>query len=326
VPSRAFAFRPNLRLLVSAADGDLRHFVSEYGAGDAPDPRADVEVAVARGGETSERYKTVRWAIRVADPQAAPLRAEIRLAGRPRSFGLSLVQGYFVEPLLSLVAPAAGYVLLPAAGFSVRGRTIVLMGRSRVGKSSVAARMLAAGHAFLGDDQILIDGAGRATRFPRRLRLYSDIAVTAPAAFRSLDASVKASLLWRRAVRTATRGYVAPPVRVQAEQLGRGADVAAAELAVDRVLHVVRADGDAAREEPLTAAAAAATAAALLRLQRAKLLEAVPGLAPVAAAAAAAEREILTAAFASVGAETVVVPSASTAAVAVDLLARRLGV
>jgi hypothetical protein len=236
------------------------------------------------------------------------------------------VQGYFVEPLLSLVAPAAGYVLLPAAGFSVRGQTVVLMGRSRVGKSSVAAQMLAGGHAFLGDDQILIDAAGRATRFPRRLRLYSDLAVTAPDAYRSLGRSAKAGLLLRQVVKHGTRGYVAPPVRVLADELGPNAGVPSAHLPIDTVIHVVRGSGDVVRDGPITADAAVGLAVELLRLQRTTLLETVPALAAHAAEGTEAEREILRSAFASTRTEELRLPSSLTAPAAIALLGRRLGI
>jgi hypothetical protein len=280
---------------------------------------------VARGAPAPARYKSVRWGVTVTH-NGRPLEAEVCLRGWPRDFGLSLVQGYFVEPLLSLVAPGSGYVLLPAAGFSIGGRTTVLMGRSRVGKSSVAARVLAAGHLFLGDDQILLNAAGEASRFPRRLRFYSDVAKTAPAAYRSLGAPVRAGLLLRKVVRGATRGYVAPPVRVQSRALATGAVPSVENLPVDAIVHVVRGGADAIRTEPITAEAALDHAAELLQSQRAQLVGALPALTPTVERVATSERAILDAAFASVTTERLFLPSSLTASEAVDALARQLGV
>lgn len=324
--TRQFGFRPNLKLVIRGSAKDLRHFEAEYGAGlvwDGGDADAFVTL-IARGARASHRYKSVRWGVSITDDSSA-LRATICLRGWPRSFGLSLVQGYFVEPLLSLAAPDAGHVLLPAAGFSVRDRTFVLMGRSRVGKSSVAARVLAAGHVFLGDDQILLDAAGLASRFPRRLRFYSDVATTAPAAYRALRAPVRASLLLRNVVRRATRGYVVPPVRVHSSALGAGG-ASVESLPVDVIVHVARGGSDSIRSEEITAEAALDHAFELLQSQRARLVQALPELRERVERVTASEREILATAFASVRTETLLLPSSLTASAAVDALAERLGV
>ena len=138
-------------------------------------------------------YRSLRWRVALDPLGDGPLRATIDLRGAPRSFGLSLLQGYVVEPLLGLLAPAAGHVLLPAAAVASEGGTLLLIGRSRSGKSSLVARAAAAGTAVLGDDHVLV-GQDGCRAFPRRLRLYPDVAETAPAALASLPARTRALL------------------------------------------------------------------------------------------------------------------------------------
>ncbi|MBA2383343.1 MAG: hypothetical protein H0V68_01580 [Actinobacteria bacterium] len=325
--TRQFDFRSDLKLVLRGSARDLRHFEAEYGPGvisNGVDAEAFVTL-IGRGPCPTGRYKSVRWGVSLIEARP-PLRMEICLRGRPRSFGLSLVQGYFVEPFLSLLAPDAGCVLLPAAGFCVGGRTFVLMGRSRVGKSSVAARVLAAGHVFLGDDQIFLDAAGQTSYFPRRLRFYSDVETTAPAAYRALRARVKAGLQARKVMRRATRGYVAPPVRVHPSSVGPGARASGERFPVDVVVHVVRGESDSIRNEQITAEAAVDHASELLQLQRAQLVRALPALRERVERVAASERDILEAAFASVRTETLFLPDRLTASAAIDALAQRLGV
>jgi len=113
-----------------------RHFEAEYGPGVAPDGAdADALVTfVGREAGAPERYKSVRWAFQSQKPAA-------RFARRS--------------------ACAGGLALLGSHSCSDTSWRPFTSG-----KSSVAARILAAGHAFLGDDQILLDAAGDESRFP----------------------------------------------------------------------------------------------------------------------------------------------------------------
>jgi hypothetical protein len=277
--SRRFAFREDLQLRVIGGSAVLNHFDAEYGPAAAPDDdsRPDVEVRFARpvaSGRATIRggHKTARWRVGLGAPTDQPLALSIALEGRPRSFGLSLVQGYFVEPLLSVAAARTGAVLLPAAGIIGDEGATVLMGRSRSGKSSVTVRALADGKPTLGDDQILLDGSGRCSAFPRRLRFYSDLPQTAPAAYARLRAATRFALRARRLVRALTRGYVAPPVRVSAAELGtyaREPFPAARILLVERAAAVERLTSTAA-----DAASAVAFALMLIDEQRARLNDA----------------------------------------------------
>ena len=196
-----FAFATDLRLRVTGQAAAVRHARREYGAAEVPDARrVDVEVAFgplgrdavrSRGGAAEPligrgRHKTVAWRVEAGDPDAVPLTARIETAGWPTAFALSLVQGYVIEPLLSIAGARRGIVLLPGAGIVLDDGLVLLLGRSRAGKSTLAARALTAGRAILGDDQLFVGPDATAWPFPRSLRFYPDLARTAPASFAQL--------------------------------------------------------------------------------------------------------------------------------------------
>jgi hypothetical protein len=219
-----FVFLDDLSLEVRGDERALAHFCAEYGAVRA-DPGAEASLVVWFGATSSRSrsfeagYRSLRWRVALDEIGDGRLRATIDLRGVPRNFGLSLLQGYVVEPLLGLLAPATGHVLLPAAALASEDGALLLLGRSRSGKSSLVARAAATGTAVLGDDHVLV-GVDGCRAFPRRLRLYPDVAETAPAARAALPARTRAQLRVLGFVRKATGGVVAPPVRVPIETLG----------------------------------------------------------------------------------------------------------
>ena len=278
--ARQFPFRPDLTLVIRANAHDLEHFEAEYGPSLAWNGgEADAVVSVVgRGAPAPARYKSVRWGVAVTE-SSRPLQAEVCLQGWPRNFGLSLVQGYFVEPLLSLVAPAAGYVLLPAAGFSIRGRTFVLMGRSRVGKSSVAARVLAAGHVFLGDDQVLLDASRAGVPLPPSPAGSTPISPNRTGRIPvTCVLPSEPPLFLRKVVRSGTRGRrparpgaverVGSPVQARASRISDRCDRSRGSWQCGRRVP----------KESITAEAALEHASELLQAQRSQLVQALPAL------------------------------------------------
>lgn len=265
-----FAFLDDLRLEVRGDARALAHFRAEYRAARAePDREANLVVSFGRiaagsGHGFDGSYRSLRWRVALTEAENAPLRATIDLRGAPRSFGLSLLQGYVVEPLLALLAPAAQHVLLPAAAIASDGGALLLLGRSRSGKSSLVARAATAGAAVLGDDHVLV-GADGCRAFPRRLRLYPDVAETAPAARAALPPRKRALLRTLGLVRRATRGAVAPPVRVPVETLGV---VHRDPLPLVRVVVLERREVPQLVAEALSRDELVATASAILREQR----------------------------------------------------------
>lgn len=265
-----FAFLEGLRLEVRAGDKrTLAHFRAEYGAVRTdPTSTADLVVAFEKTSPGAlgfhAGYRSLRWRVRLAPFEDGPLRATIDLRGAPRSFGLSLLQGYVVEPLLGLLAPAAGHVLLPAAAVQTKGGALLLVGRSRSGKSSLVARTAASGTAVLGDDHVLV-GADGCRAFPRRLRLYPDIAQTAPAARAALPARTRLFLRALGFLRTVSGGSLAPPVRVPVETLGA---VLREPVPLARVVVLERRDVPRLSAEALSCDELVANAMGILREQR----------------------------------------------------------
>jgi hypothetical protein len=264
-----FAFLDRLRLEVRGDRLALAHFRAEYSRALAdPGAKADLVVSFGRippGSRAFEAgYRSLRWRVALDPLGNAPLRATIDLRGAPRRFGLSLLQGYVVEPLLGLLAPAAEHVLLPSAAVTSEGGALLLLGRSRSGKSSLVARAAAAGTGVLGDDHVLVGTEG-CRAFPRRLRLYPDVAETAPAARAALPARTRALLRGLGFVRAATGGVVAPPARVPVETLGA---VLHDPLPLARVVLLERREVPRLVAAPLSLDELVAAAGGILREQR----------------------------------------------------------
>jgi hypothetical protein len=236
--------------------------------------------------------------------------------------GLALVQSYILEPLVSLAAVRAGYVLMPSAAIARDGKALLLIGRSRSGKSSLAALALAAGRCVLGDDQVLIVPGQDCRPFPRRLRLYPDLARTAPAAFAALRPSARRTLSGLGQVGRLTHGFVAPPLRISASALGAG--VTTPCLPIGEVVVIQRAAVDTLRSEPLGQRELAAEAGDVLMSQRSAIFS-LAGVETAFSPLLAEERELIERAFAGASARRVSVPESWSAERAVGTLAHEFG-
>jgi hypothetical protein len=232
------------------------------------------------------------------------------------------VQSTVIEPLVSLAAVRAGSVLLPGAAIAQGDRTVLLLGRSRSGKTSLAARALAAGLRVLGDDQVIINAERECLPFPRRLRLYPDLSQTAPAAFAALRPSVRTRLAALGRVKALTRGFVAPPVSVSASALGgTGADQV--RVMIGEVVVVHRARVDALTLQPLDPDELSAEADDVLMSQRSEIFK-VPGVQAAYQGLLAHERTIIACALAEAPARRVLVPDSWSSEQAVGALAHEL--
>ncbi len=325
---------PGLVLRVTGDPAAVRQAGLEYAPTRTPDHAPpDVDVAYgplddddAQGASTSRGgHKSVRWGVRLGRPDEPVLRARIDIGGWPGAFARSLVQGYFLEPLLSMAAPRHDLVLLPSAGIVGEDGLIVVMGRSRAGKSTLAARSLALGFEVSGDDQLLVSGTVSVWPFPRRSRFYPDLERTAPAAFRALRPSNRARLRLRGVVSRLTGGFVRPSLAVDPAELGSPRSMGPRPPA--RVIMLDRRDGVTHLEErDASPEDAIAWAGELLTEQRAKLSRAGGEVWRTAIAdVTVAEAAILSRAFGSVPIASVTVPRAWPAPRAVSAVARQLG-
>lgn len=323
-----YAMAPGLRLTIGAERADVTgHFAAEYGVATGatvPDAELTVDFRTVDAAAITGGYKTIRWQVGLDGPGDGPLHAAIDLRGYPRSFGLSLVQGFFVEPLLSLAAVRSGRVLLPCAAIETEqdGLTLIL-GRSRSGKSSLAVRALPGGAVVFGDDQAFVDAQGNCSRFPRRMRFYSDLRQTAPRAFARLRPAVRAGLVARGAVRRLSRGFIAPPVRVPIEDLGTAGGLL--PTPVRRIVVLERFDGiTSVQHDELGAEETAQFALALLDDQREKLARAGGAWAELISTLRFAESGMLTSAFQTHAVERLRVPMTWGATDALPVLAHLL--
>lgn len=273
---------------------------------------------VLRGG-----HKTVRWQVALGNPAEAPLLMAIELDGAPTSFARSLVQGYFVEPLISIAAARRGLVLVPSAAIVGVDGLILILGRSGSGKSTLAARAMVAGRDVVGDDQVFVDRDGACRPFPRRLRFYPDIALTAPAAFARLSSGTKRALRIRNLVSAVSRGFVRPSLAVDRAELGGSWH--AEPTPIRRIVLVERAGTSSGLLiEPGDGRMAVGWAADLLAEQRDRLARAGGPWIATLNETGERERAILATAFAGLPIERVAVPPAWAAHAAIVALARHL--
>jgi hypothetical protein len=269
-----YQFAPGLGLAIGGDRSTVAQFNREYGAA-ATRPQAETRVEVDFVGDSLDPggvavaggYKTMRWQTRLTAPDAPVLGARIEIAGRPRGFARTLVQGYFVEPLLSIAATRVDAVLLPAAAFRDATGTIVVLGRSGSGKTSLSMHALALGIRVVGDDQVVIDSAGACGPFPRRLRLYPDLRERVPVAYAMLPRPIRLQLGVRRLVRLLSRGAIAPSLAVPISIFGQDGQCDPAPITRVVILERSSVPGGL-RTEPAAVAEAVAYALGLLREQR----------------------------------------------------------
>jgi ABC-type uncharacterized transport system YnjBCD ATPase subunit len=335
---RYYAFLPTLRLSVCGDARALRHFDQEYGPRalvDAPE-RIEVSILFVSDGDSGVRppgsgdsgrggHKSVRWDVTLSGPTDRPLHAAILLRGWPRSFGLSLVQGYFVEALISLAAPASGNLLLPAAAVDSAAGLVLILGPSGAGKSSLSAKAIAHGRLVIGDDQVLLDATRRCTAFPRRMRFYPDLRTTAPEAYRALSDRARGMLRARGIVDRLTGGYVRPSLVVDPVDMGRSREMGAAM--VRRVLLLEpRAPVQDVEVSSVDVATLLSYTRRLFESQRSRLWSVAPdewrrALTHVVAQ----EREILKSALDGLPSERVRIPAGWPAERSIEMLARLIG-
>jgi hypothetical protein len=341
VDTAEFVFATDLRLRVSGLAAAVRHARREYGPAEVHDVgRVSLDVTFGTIGgrsvgarvEDADRppgrggHKTVGWRVDAGDPDSAPLVARIETSGWPPAFARSLVQGYVMEPLLSVAAARRGIVLLPGAGIVLDDGLVLLLGRSRAGKSTLAARAVTAGRMVLGDDQVLVGPGAAAWPFPRSLRFYPDLARTAPSSFAALRPRTRLSLRLRAGLARLSAGYVRPSLAVDAAELGLRWDLGARPIA-----RLVLVERDADRSDLGTAPGstheAVEWAADLLREQRLRLgklggtrwREAIDRVAD-------AERMLLERSFDGLPVHRLAIPAAWDAPTAVAASARWLGI
>jgi hypothetical protein len=289
-----YRFAPGLDMVVNGDPATCAHFDREYVTARVPEGEASLEVSFGRrfppGGKrwVAGGHKTMRWRIALSDPNDETLHLWVRLGGRPRGFARSLVQSYFIEPLVSVAAARHDMVLLPAATFGGADGVTVIMGRSRSGKTTLSMQALAAGDSLIADDQVLLSPKGLCRGFPRRLRIHADLLRHSPQLAGRLPQAIRVRMRLHGLLRRLSGGAVAPPVLLSPQVFGRRPWAGSAP--VRRVVLLERPLGASpGRFEPASRDQAVAFARELLREQRERLTEA--GGAPWAEARDRVERQ-----------------------------------
>ena len=326
-----FGFAPGIGMAIVGPRSIVDAFRREYAPLEVADG-SGLGLVVGFGHRTGAttvtwhgRHKSVSWHVGVSPADRPVIAATIDLAGQPRSIARSLVQGYVVEPLLSVVAAEQDRVLVPAAGVVGAAGLVLILGRSGAGKSTLMARLAATGRPVLGDDQILVEGSGVGGAFPRRLRFYPDIERTAPEAFARMPGPVRRRLRLRRLLASASRDYVRPSLAVDRSAIG--STWVPGPASIDRVVLLERGQQTGElRTDRASERDAVAWAMRLLGEQRSRLdLEGDPGWRSRLAAAIAIEEALLGDAFAGRSVERIAVPTDRSLEQTVRALARYLG-
>lgn len=319
---------PGVVLAIGGGAVARGYFRREYGearaAGDGLRPDLEARftrVASEQAGSVIEgRHKLARWRVRAALRPDGAVGVHAHVQG---PFGLPLVQSAIIEPLIGLAAARHALALVPGALLlDGERRGVLLVGGSGAGKTSLAARAVAAGHAVLADDRVFLDAQATGSSFARRMRLYPDIGDTAPAAWDRLAPAARRRLDAAAALRRASAGRFAPPVAVARAELGAEAPPPSAPIR--RILLLRREDRDDARLCDVCAAAAIGEIAQHMRDDRARLHDA--GLGSELEQLAARDRAVLEAAVAATTVQRLAIPVAWPAARSVERLAAELGV
>jgi hypothetical protein len=321
---------PGVVLAISGGPIAGGYFRREYGEALAAVPdrrrRPDLDarfgrVAGAQPGPAIEgRHKLARWRVRIAHAPDAGVTLRAQVLG---PFGLPLVQSLILEPLIGLAAAQRGPALVPGAlVLDGDGRGVLLVGGSGAGKTSLAARAVAAGHDVLADDRVFLDADATASWFARRMRLYPDIRETAPGAWAALGPAARRRLDAVATVRRASAGRFAPPIAVTRRDLG--AATAPARATVARILLLRREERASADLAEVAGAAAVDEIAAYIRDDRAGLAGA--GLDAALEGLARHDRGVLEAAAGAATVQRLAIPAAWPAARSVQRLAEELGI
>lgn len=225
---RHYEFAPGVVVRLVAPRGRvLTHFDQEYSAaatGAIESPQIEVfggdfnrvvseaqahypDVLLRRSRHKTIVWKTALWGMeddttRVAFTGHGPLVT-------------SFLQTFYVEPLLRPKLLEAGLALVHGCALVGRdGSSVLFVGTSGVGKTTMALQHLLEGERIQGDNYVILGRNGQTRAFRRRLRLYSDLPQTYPEVFRSLSKREQLRMRLQGALRKASFGYVNLPNRL----------------------------------------------------------------------------------------------------------------
>lgn len=327
-PREHYVQGTGVALAIGGSTIGRHYFRREYGevAAAASTPAQGLDAVFARvpdaqpGAVVEGSHKLARWRVAVVLRPDAAVQMRAQVQG---PFGLPLVQSLILEPLIGVVAGRQALALVPGALLlDGEGRGVLLVGGSGAGKTSLAARAIAAGRDVLADDRVFLDARATASRFARRMRLYPDIRQTAPTAWQALASGARSRLRAAALVRRASAGAFAPPVAVTRQELG--APPPPVSATVGRILLLNREERETAQLTAVSAAAAADEIQHRIRDDRAGLDG--TGLEDELRRLAEHDRAVLEGAVATLTVQRLDIPAAWPAVRSVQRLAAELGI
>ena len=198
----------------------IDHLVREFGRGEtaALDRPADLNVRFGATSGRVDHHKATWWKMSFSAADEDTVSLSLELHGL---FADGMVQSVVIEQALAMVAPRHGFALVPAAAMrSPDGRTMVILGASGAGKTTLAMSALVAGWVVLADDHLVVDRSGRCFGLPRRMRVYPSTIGLVPEAAGRLLPCERRGLTVRRIARQLTLGRVGLPVLVPPARFG----------------------------------------------------------------------------------------------------------
>jgi len=227
---RTYCFPSGATLLLRTNQREvLEHLDAEYGTlATDTSGTPDIEVyagdsAIASSPNASDfneayegRHKTVTW--RVAVSRLDEDTTSVLFEGRGQLV-ISFLQTFYIEPLLRLKFLKRGHALVHAACLARRDSSVLFPAGSGVGKSTLMLRHAASGRQVQGDNYVIVTGEGRTLAFPRRMRIYSDLAAVSPDVFVRLPPEERWRLRIAGLVRRLSLGYANLPRRLAIEEI-----------------------------------------------------------------------------------------------------------
>ena len=316
----------------------ISHIDAEYGSVLAVAPGdADIDVYAGRSAISSSprandfeqayegRHKTVNWRVAVSGLEAETTR--VLFEGRGQLV-ISFLQTFYIEPLLRLRFLKRGHALVHAACLANGDSSILFPAGSGVGKSTLMLRHAASGKQVQGDNYVILTGEGRTLAFPRRLRIYSDLAVVSPDIFGRLPTAERWRLRAAGLIRRLSFGYANLPRRLTIDEIA-GPGRLCPEATLESVYFLKRhAAGGLAGPTPVAKDEAVTRIQAINREEAKRLEEALSGHAEAKAVVEEAdclEHGILETVLARVPISEILVPRVRNPSAVVSEISRVCG-
>jgi hypothetical protein len=188
-----------------------------------------------------DTYKVLAWRVEISGWEAEKTR--VRIA--PDGLGTAAIGSRIIDCLVRFKLCARGAPAVHSCGVVHRGRACLLSGRSGVGKSTLAMRMLDRGSTLLGDNWIIVhEGQALSLHLPINIYTYN----VAPRLRDRLPAAHRFDMRWKKLVHDLSLGYLKKSTPVVLRELLP--DLAAERAPLARIF--LMSQGPRFRLEPMS--------------------------------------------------------------------------